>query len=146
MRSMLNGEGIYSQLHENLWDEFSNTATLLNNVLSKKDINSYKNSPPHYSYQVLYGKLPKYFSGLSVVVEIGIFKTSYLRLQSKLINKVTMTIFLGYSTRNVSNIYRMFSLTTQSVSISCDISWMNLNYGKWKSRVKKGHDPPFNKE
>ena len=143
---MLNRSDIYGQLQENLWSECAKTSTLLNNVLYKKEIHYDKKSPPQSPYQVFYVKLPKYFLGLRVFVDIGILKTSYLRLQSKLLNKGTMEIFVGYSTRNVYNVYIMFNLTTQSIRISPDISWMNVNYGKWKSHVKKGHDPTFNKE
>ena len=121
-------------------------ATLLNNVLSNKEIHSGKTSPPQSPYQVFYGKIPKYFSGLRVFGEIGILKTSYFRLQSKLQNKGDMAIFVGYSTRHVNNVYCMFNLTTQSISISRDITWLKVNYGKWKSRVKKVHDSPNKKE
>ena len=47
-----------------------------------------------------------------------------------------MLIFLGYSTRHGSNVYRMFNLTLQSIIISRDISCLKVNYVKWKSRVK----------
>ena len=72
MRSMLNGEGIYGQLRENLWAECAKTATLLNNILANKKIHSEKDPPPQSPYQVFYGKIPKYFSGLRVFGEIGI--------------------------------------------------------------------------
>ena len=70
-----------------------------------------------------------------------IFKTT---LQDT--EKDTMEIFVGYSTRNGSKVYRMLNLTNQSIIISSDISWMNVNYVKWKSRVKNAHDPTSNKE
>ena len=146
MRSMLNGSGIYGQLHEKLWSECSKTATLLNNILSNKKIHSGKDQPPQSPYQVFYGKLPKYFSGLKVFGEIVILKMSYSRLQSNLNNKGSTAIFVGYSTRNGTNIYRMFNLTTQSISISRDITWINVKYGKWKSRINNAHDPSQQKE
>ena len=103
----------------------------------KTEYHSENYSPPQSPYQVFYVKLPKYFSGLRVFGEIGILKTYYSRLQSKLQNKGSTEIFVGYSTRNFPNIYIMFNLTTQSISISREISWINVNYGKWNSRVKK---------
>ena len=60
---MLNGAGIYRQLRENLCAECSKTATLLNNVFSRKEINSDKKLPPQSPYQVFYINLPKYFFG-----------------------------------------------------------------------------------
>ena len=39
----------------------------------------------------------------------------------------------------------MFNLSTQSIRISRDITWLNLKYGKWKSRLYKAHNSP-NKE
>ena len=91
---MLNGEGIYGQLRENLWEECAKTATLLNNVLSNKKIHYGKDQPPQSPYRVFYGKLPKYFSGLIVFGEIGFLKTSYSRLQSNLNKKGSMAIFV----------------------------------------------------
>ena len=146
MRSMLNGSGIYVQLREKLWAECEKTVTLLNNVLANKKIHSGKDQPPQSPYQVFYGKLPKYFSGLKVFGEIGILKTSYSRLQSKLNNKGSTAIFVGYSTRHGTNVYRMFNLSTQSISISCYIAWLNVKYGKWKSRMNNAHDPSHPKE
>ena len=120
-------------MREKIWAECAKTATLLNNVLANKNVHSGKDQPPQSPYQVFYGKLPKYFSGLKVFGEIGIFKMSYSRLQSKLNNKGSTAIFVGYSTRHGNNVYRMFNLTTHSISISRDITWINLKYGKWKS-------------
>ena len=122
MRSMINGEGIYCKLREKLWEECSKMATLLNNVLVKKEIHYGKTSPPQSPYQVFYGKIPNYFSGLKVFREIGVLKTTYSRLQSKLHNKGSTEIFVGYSTRHGTNVYRMFNLSTQSISISRDIT------------------------
>ena len=143
---MLNGEGIYGHIRENLWEECTKTATLLNNILYHKKINSEKYRPPQSPYQVFYGKIPKYFSGLKVFGEIGILKTSYSRLQSKLNNKGSTAIFIGYSTRHGTNVYRMFNLTTQSIIISRDITWLKVKYGKWKSRINNAHDPSQQKE
>ena len=70
MRSMLNGAGIYGKLRESLWEECAKTATLLNHVLSKKEIHSGKTTPPQSPFQVFYGKIPKYFPGLRVFREI----------------------------------------------------------------------------
>lgn len=106
------------------------------NVFSKKKIHSGKTPPPQSPYQVFYGKIPKYFSGIKVFGEIGILKTSYLRLQSKLQNKVSMEIFVVYSTIHGTNVYHMFNLTTQSIRISREITWINVKYGKWKSLIK----------
>ena len=143
---MLNGEGIYRKLREMLWDECEKTSKLLNNLLDKKEIHFNKNSPPQSTYHVLYGKIPKYFSCLSVFGGIVILNTSYSRLNYKIKNKGTMEIFLGYYNRHVSNVYRMFNLTTQSIIISHDISWMNINYGICNSHINNDHDSPNVKE
>ena len=85
-------------------------ATLLNNILANKNIHSGKDRPPQSPYQVFYGKLPKYFSGLKAFGEIGILKISYSRLQSNLHKKGSTVIFVGYSTRHATNVYRIFNL------------------------------------
>ena len=40
----------------------------------------------------------------------------------------------------------MFNLSTQSISISRDITWINVKYGKWKSWINNSHDPSQQKE
>ena len=117
MKSMLNGEGIYGQLLENIWEECEKMSTLLKNILSNKKIHSEKNSTTS-----------------------GILKTSYSWLQSKIQNKGSEEIFLGYSTRHGTNVYHMFNLSTQSINISHDSTWLNGKYGKWKSCVDNSHD------
>ena len=53
------------------------TSTLLNNILTNKNIHSEKTPPPKSPYQVFYNKIQKYFSGISVFGEIGILETTY---------------------------------------------------------------------
>ena len=57
-----------------------------------------------------------------------------------------MEIFVVYSTMHGTNVYHMFNLSTQSISISRDIAWINVKYGKWKSRINNSHDPSNQKE
>lgn len=57
-----------------------------------------------------------------------------------------MEIFLVYSTRYGTNVYRMFNLTTQSISIISDITCLNLKNGKMEVPRKKSHDSSNNEE
>ena len=116
------------------------------NILDNKKIHSEKDLPPQSPYQVFYCKITKYFLGLKFFGENGILKTTYSRLQSKLYNKGSMAIFVGYSTIHITNVYHMFNLSTQSISISHDINWLNVKYGKWKYRVNNAHDSSKKKE
>lgn len=34
------------------------------------------------------------------------------------------------------------SIKTKSISLICDIFWLNLNDGKWKFHVEKSHETP----
>ena len=69
-------------------------------------------------------------------------KTVYSRLHSKIQNKVSTEIFVGYSTSHGTNVYRMFNLKTKSIIVISEILWLKVNYGKWKSSIEKDHDPP----
>ena len=130
---MINGECIFGELRVNIWEEFSKTSTLLNNIFSNREPHYGKPSPLHNPYQFFYGELPKYFSGIRVLGWIGILNTIYSSLHFK---KGYMEIFIGYSTNHVSNMYQLFNTKTRSINVSRDISWMNVNYGMWKSRLK----------
>ena len=52
----------------------------------------------------------------------------------KIKNKGTPAFFIGYSTDHGSNVYKMFNTQTKGISISRDVTWLNLTYGAWKER------------
>ena len=72
----------------------------------------------------------------------GIFKELCQNIWSEcsntesILNKCCTEIFLGYSTRHVTNVYIIFNITTKSISISHDIYCLNITYLMWKFLVK----------
>ena len=66
---------------------------------------------------------------------MGIVKTAYSSLESKLNNKGTPGIFIGYSMNHGTNVYRIFNNKTKGISVSRDIIWLNVSFGIWKSRL-----------
>lgn len=127
MRAMMNGAGIYDELRKTIWAECSITATLLHNIIIKNNNNK---SP----YELFYNQKCKILNELRVFGEMGIVKTNYDKITSKLRDKGTTMVFIGYSLDHGTNVYRMLNLNTMGITISRDIIWLNVTYGNWIER------------
>ena len=73
-------------------------------------------------------KIGKY---LRTFGEIGIVKTSYDGIQSKLKNKGKSMIFTRYSLKHVAEVYLILDVTTKHVVITRDITWLHVMYGEY---------------
>lgn len=62
---------------------------------------------------------------------MGVVKTVY-GISHKLNNKDTTMIFMGYSLKHGTNVFRMYNTETRNCSTTCDVVWLNLLYGEWK--------------
>ena len=61
-------------------------------------------------------------------LEIGVLKTTYNFLKSKFKNKFYIHIFLGHSTIYDTNIYLIFNISTQSISLNIHMKWIKMTY------------------
>jgi hypothetical protein len=65
--------------------------------------------------------------------EIGVVTTK-ANIQSKLKNRGTPCMFVGYSVHNANDVYRMLNLDTKSIIHSRNIIWLNEAYHDWIAR------------
>jgi hypothetical protein len=123
IRAMLNSVGVKDQLRSEVWAEFAMTVTFLLNVTSIKN----KEVCP---YELLFGCKSKLPTSLRSFGEIGVVTTK-ANIQSKLKNRGTPCIFVGYSVHHANDVYRMLNLDTKRIIQSHDIIWLNEAYHDW---------------
>ena len=136
MREMMNGAGIHGYLRKKLWEECAQTCTLLQNILVVKND---QKSP----FEKFFNSKSKIITELRIFGEMGVVKTEYSKIQSKVRNKGETFMFVGYYLSHGSNVFRMFNKKTQSVSITRDVVWINITLGHWMDKKHENdHDLP----
>jgi hypothetical protein len=126
IRAMLNSAGVKDQLRSGVWEECAMTVTFLLNVTSIKN----KEVCP---YELLFGCKPKLPTSLRSFGDIGVVTTK-ANIQSKLKNRGTPCMFVGYSVHHANDVYRMLNLDTKRIIYSLDIIWLNEAYQDWIER------------
>jgi hypothetical protein len=125
IRAMLNGANLEGELRDKIWAECVMNVTYLSNIIS---IKSNLQSP----FELLYGEKPTLHNNLKIFGKVGVVTTKD-KIQSKLSNRGTTSMFVGYTEHHSRYVYRMLNLTTNSIINSRDIIWLNKTYGEWKN-------------
>jgi hypothetical protein len=120
---MLNGAGLKDNLRSGVWAECAMTVTFLSNITSVK----HQEVCPH---QLLFGCKPKLPASLRSFGEIGVVTTKD-KIQSKLKNRGTPCMFVGYSSHHAHDVYRMLNFETETIINSRDIIWLNQIHKEW---------------
>ena len=122
-RAMMSAAGIPLEFKKKVWAECFHTACLLSNMTVGDD----KKCP----YQRFYGddKEPKWFRHLKPFGLIG-YAANRDKISSKLKDRSTKVLFMGYSDQHEGGCYRVYDLTTESIIMSRDIRWTNKFYDK----------------
>jgi hypothetical protein len=102
------------------------TVTFLSSVTSIK-------SKEVCPYELLFDRKPKLPTRLRSFAEIGVV-TIKVNIQSKLKNRGTSCMFVGYSVHHTNDAYRMLNLDTKSIIQSRNIIWLNEEYHDWMER------------
>jgi hypothetical protein len=126
IRAMLNSVGVKDQLRSGVWAECAMTVTFLSNVTSIKN----KEVCPH---ELLFGCKSKLPTSLRSFGEIGVVTTK-ANIQSKLKNRGTPCMLVGYSVHHANDVYRMLNLDTKRIIQSRNIIWLNEAYHDWIDR------------
>ena len=124
MMATLNRAGLTSSLRKFLWAECAFCVTILENVCVK---NGSTKSP----FELFYNKKFKVTNELRTFGEVGVVKSSYSSMQSKIKNKGITMLFCGYSLCHGTHVYKMLNLETNRTVITRDIVWLNKTYGEW---------------
>jgi hypothetical protein len=126
IRAMLNRAGVKDQLISGVWAECAMIVTFISNVISIKNNEV-------CTYEFLFGCKPKLPTSLRSFGEIGIVTTK-ANIQSKLKNRGTPCMFVGYSVHHVNDFYRMLNLDTKNIIQSRNIILLNEAYHDWIDR------------
>jgi hypothetical protein len=136
---MLNSAGVKDQLRSGVWEECAMTMTFLLNVTSIKN-------KEVYPYELLFGCKPKLPTSLRSFGKNGVVSTK-ANIQSKLKNRGTPCMFVGYYVNHANDVYRMSNLDTKRIIHSRDIIWLNEAHHDWIDRKvsqKKENDDEDN--
>ena len=127
VRAMMNEARFPESLRKDLWTECANTATDIDNVVVSNKI-----SP----FQAFYKATPKYINHLRIFGEMGVIKDQDTSLQSKLKDKGTTVMFLGYAKNHSGDVFRFLKFKTMRVVLSRDVIWLNQLYYHYKNSLK----------
>jgi hypothetical protein len=113
------------ELRDKIWVECVMNVTHLSDIISTK---SSLKSP----FELLYSEKPTLHDNLKMFGEVGVVTTKD-KIQAKLTNRGTTSMFVGYTEHRSRDVYRMLNSTTNSIINSRDIIWLNKTYGKWRN-------------
>ena len=117
MRAMMLSAGMDTTAKQKYWMEAAATATKLNNILNEKG----KPSP----HKLFYGDDPEYEKHLRNFGELGVVTSSPGgTIRSKLEDRGTTCMFVGYAANHAGNVYRMLNLKSGKVLITRDVKWL----------------------
>ena len=116
IRANNNHAQLDKDVHQGLWAECATLCTMLDTISTSTDDKS--------SYHKFYSKTSPIINNLRTSGELGIVKKTS-KIQSKLVNKGDLCIFVRYSTNHSSDTYRMLNLTTKQIILTRDIRWLN---------------------
>ena len=123
-RALLNRAKFNRNMRKGLWAEAARIATMLDTITVKPD-------QTKCLYKLFFNSLPKWARYLRTFGEIGIVKSAD-EIQSKIDDKGKPCIFVGYPKLNhAGNVYRFFTLDTQSIIHSRDVQWMDMMYRQY---------------
>ena len=83
----------------------------------------------HTSYFFVYAPLLK---NLCAFGEIVIIANVQKKIKTKLDNRGSSCIFVGYSTTHEIDVFRFYHTTTKHIHFIRDVIWLDRNYGTWK--------------
>ena len=87
---------------------------------------------------LLYKITPGYEQNLRVFGETEVITNhANKKVRSKLENRGTISVFVGYATNHAGDVYRMFNMATQKISMPRDVIWLDKLYGDY-FKLKKG--------
>jgi hypothetical protein len=128
IRAMLKSAGVKDDLKLRVWAEFSMKVT----VMFLLNFTSIKNKE-FCPYKLLFGCKPNLPTSLKSFGEIGVV-TNKANFQSKLKNRGTPCMFVGYSVHHANDVYRMLNLDNKRIIHSRDIILLNESYHDWIER------------
>ncbi len=123
VRAMFVASGITGSLRQKLWAEAMNTAIDMNNII----VNQQDGRAP---YEVVTGKnvFPKYSTHLRRFGEIGVILNKRGQLKSKMLDRGTVAIMVGYHRQSAEGVYRMLNLETYKITQTRDVRWTHQMY------------------
>ena len=121
-RAMMNHAGFTMAKRQQLWCEAAQTTTLLDNIL----VQDSAKSPPFtqlFRLDAKYAKEVRVFGEMCVVAD----KDNKVG-RTKIDPRGKISLFVGYSTQQAGDVYRLLNHKTSSVIHSRDVKWIGKTW------------------
>ena len=119
---MLNGTCLTPNLHHGLWTECAACATMEENILLN-------DKSPVIPYKSCFGVDAPLSKNLRTFGKIRIIANEQKKIKSKLDNRGSSCIFIGYSTTHEIDVLCFYDTTTKHIRLSRNVAWLDKNYG-----------------
>ena len=127
MRSSFAYAGIPEEKGASLWSECASTIVHVENIIIK-------NKGEKCAYEKLKKKMPAYIKDLRTFGEMAVVKDNGSKIKGKLKNRGVVAMFVGYSDKHASKVYRFLKLDTNRIIMSRDVTWLNKMYGDYNKK------------
>ena len=124
MRACFAYAGIPEEKGRQLWSECASTIVHVENIIVKK-------KGDKCAYEMLKRKIPRYAKDLHVFGEMAVIKDNGSKMKGKIKNRGVIAMFVGYSEKHASKVYRFLKLDTNRIIMSRDVTWLNQLYGEY---------------
>ena len=111
-RAMFAHASIPMEMKQKLWAECFSTSTKLSNVMSRDDAPHNGKSAHELFYGM--GKEPRWLRHMKVFGQIG-YAANRIDIQSKLNDRASKIMFLGYADDHEGDCYRVYKFATNTV-------------------------------
>jgi hypothetical protein len=113
VRAIMNHSGVIQDLRDELWAEYSATATKLSNVMSQK-----KGKSP---FEYFYGHEAKLAKNLLIFEEVGRKLSNLYGLSKKIAHKGNHCLILGYESNHLHDTFRVLNLKKKLVMVTRNV-------------------------
>ena len=130
MRSSFAYAGISEEKGKSLWSKCASTIVHVENIITKK-------KGEKCAYEKLKNKMPAYAKNLRTFGEMAVVKDNGSMMKGKLKNRGIVAMFVGYSEKHASKVYRFLKLDTNRIILSRDVTWLNKMYGDYNQNEEE---------
>ena len=124
-RAMMNHAGFAMDKRQQLWFEAAQTATMLDNILVQESAKS----PPFTQFFGVDAKYGKYLRGFG---EMCVVEDTDNKVGTTKINPTCkISLFVGYSTQQAGDVYRLLNHNTSRVIHSRDVKWIGKTWAEF---------------
>ena len=130
MRACFNAAGIPKEKQKLIWTECANYICDTENIMVKGG----KTKAPH---QLMNNNEARYVQNLHSFGNMAVIRDIKKNIKAKLDNRGKLVMFVGYAKSHSGNVLRFLNINSSKIILSCDVKWLGITYGEYKSSKNK---------